>query len=170
MFNRSLVLSIFNIGARTYSSKLIRLNHPKRILRKRPIFAERSDFKIQLANMSSGDTKFVTYNEVQNLKDNKTVLLIDVREPQELKETGIIPGSINIPLSILEQTLTGTPSDEFHAQFHRDKPDLDTPLVFSCKAGIRSSKAQNIAAKLGYSNVRNYKGGWLDWEEHVKKN
>lgn len=40
---------------------------------------------------------FVTFEEVKALKDDKSVLLIDVREPSELKETGVIPGSINIP-------------------------------------------------------------------------
>ncbi|KRT80472.1 hypothetical protein AMK59_7744 [Oryctes borbonicus] len=167
MFRRNLLISIFNIAARTYSSKVIRLHH-RRCIAKRTIFAENKVFNAQIASMSSGDTKLASFEEVKNLKDNKSVLLIDVREPQELKETGIIPGSINIPLSDLESTLKATAAEKFLAQFQREKPDLGTPLVFSCKAGIRSEKAQNIALKLGYSNVRNYKGGWLDWEKHIK--
>ncbi|GJQ81680.1 putative heat shock protein [Trypoxylus dichotomus] len=168
MFRRNLLISIFNIAARTYSSKVIRLNG-QRCIAKRAIFVENKTLNAQIANMSSGDTKLVSFDEVQNLKDNKSILLIDVREPHELKETGVIPGSINIPLNELENTLKATSADKFFTQFQRKKPDLDTPLVFSCKAGIRSEKAQNIALKLGYSNVRNYKGGWLDWEKHTKK-
>lgn len=45
----------------------------------------------------------VTFDYVKSLKDNKEVLLIDVREPSELEETGTIPGSINIPCKYLKK-------------------------------------------------------------------
>lgn len=41
--------------------------------------------------------KIATYKEVKDLPNHKEKLLIDVREPQELKDTGVIPTSINIP-------------------------------------------------------------------------
>ncbi|XP_022910985.2 rhodanese domain-containing protein CG4456-like [Onthophagus taurus] len=118
---------------------------------------------------SGGDTKDVTYEEVKNMKDNKTVYLIDVREPEELKETGSIPGSINIPLNELETTLKNLSSQDFIGKYRRDKPNFDTPLVFSCKAGVRSQKALNIAQSLGFKRLRNYRGGWLDWEKNIKQ-
>lgn len=40
---------------------------------------------------------FATYEEVKDLPNNPGKLLIDVRDPNELKETGQIPTSINIP-------------------------------------------------------------------------
>lgn len=42
-------------------------------------------------------TKFVTYEEVKELPNYPAKMLIDVREPKELEETGKIPTSINIP-------------------------------------------------------------------------
>lgn len=39
----------------------------------------------------------VTYEEVKELPNHPEKLLIDVREPDELNETGIIPTAINIP-------------------------------------------------------------------------
>lgn len=38
-----------------------------------------------------------TYEEVKDLPNNPEKLLIDVREPAEIAETGSIPTSINIP-------------------------------------------------------------------------
>lgn len=38
-----------------------------------------------------------TYEEIKNLPNDPHKLLIDVREPHELQETGKIPTSINIP-------------------------------------------------------------------------
>lgn len=41
----------------------------------------------------------VSFEEVKSLSGNTNcdTLIIDVREPNELKETGVIPRSINIP-------------------------------------------------------------------------
>lgn len=41
--------------------------------------------------------KIATYDEVKELPKHPEKILIDVREPNELKETGVIPTSINIP-------------------------------------------------------------------------
>lgn len=38
-----------------------------------------------------------TYEEVKDLPNHPEKLLIDVREPQEIIDTGIIPTSVNIP-------------------------------------------------------------------------
>jgi 3-mercaptopyruvate sulfurtransferase SseA len=42
-------------------------------------------------------TNIATYEEVKDLPNHPEKLLIDVREPNELQETGQIPTSINIP-------------------------------------------------------------------------
>lgn len=50
--------------------------------------------------MSQEGIPTVTYEYVKTLKNENNVLLIDVREPLELKESGTLPGSINIPCKI----------------------------------------------------------------------
>lgn len=37
------------------------------------------------------------YDEIKDLPNHPEKTLIDVREPDELKQTGVIPTSINIP-------------------------------------------------------------------------
>lgn len=37
------------------------------------------------------------YDQVKILKDDPNYILIDVRQPQELKDNGAIPAAINIP-------------------------------------------------------------------------
>jgi len=122
------------------------------------------------AKMSSskGNIKVVSYNFVEGVKDEKDILLIDVREPSELAETGIIPGSINIPLAEVENALKNLSSEEFFNRYGRQKPSKNFPLVFSCRSGKRSEAASTIAQKLGYNNINNYSGGWLDWEQKNK--
>lgn len=46
---------------------------------------------------SASAPDIATYDEIKKLPSKPNVLLIDVREPAELKETGAVPTSINIP-------------------------------------------------------------------------
>lgn len=113
---------------------------------------------------SSKPIGIVDYAAVKNLPNEPQKLLIDVREPEELKETGQIPSSINIPLGIVSQELAA--SDQvFKSRYGRDKPKSDTEIVFHCKIGKRSLKAAEAASALGFKNVKNYEGSWLDWAE-----
>lgn len=52
--------------------------------------------------MGSNQVVIATYEEVKKLPNHPEKLLIDVREPSELVETGKIPTSINIPCKLAE--------------------------------------------------------------------
>lgn len=41
------------------------------------------------------------YDDIIALKQRNEIILIDVREPSEIKETGILPGSVHIPRKFL---------------------------------------------------------------------
>lgn len=62
---------------------------------------ERSGSNLFLRRLFSADAKqpipIVKYEEILDLPNQPQKTLIDVREPEELKETGAIPCSINIP-------------------------------------------------------------------------
>ena len=102
---------------------------------------------------------------------------MDVREPPELRSTGIIPGAVTIPLSSQPDALYLTP-DEFETRFGFPKPGFDEegaestqPLVFYCKAGVRARTAAQLAQQAGYDPARIgvYEGSWLDWEKNSGK-
>lgn len=117
-------------------------------------------------HFSSDVSPIATYEEVKNLPKNPQVLLIDVREPQELKDTGIVPTSINIPLGQVKDKLSSEFSnEEFKKLFHREKPSSTTELIFMCKIGVRSQKAADLAKTLGYEKSRNFLGSWTEWSE-----
>lgn len=86
-----------------------------------------------------------------------------MREPAEY-EAGYIPGAINIPVSSAPDALF-MPADEFEDKFGFSKPKADQELVFYCKAGVRSSAAAQLAQQIGYYNVGEYRGSWLDWQK-----
>lgn len=75
------------------------------------------------------------------LNNNYVDVVIDVRTPEEIKLTGSLPSSINIPLKNLNFVVPNT------------YPDKNTRILVYCRKGIRANEATQILRSLGYSNV-----------------
>ena len=104
--------------------------------------------------------------QIKNLALHPTPsrILIDTREPCELRETGTIPSAINIPIKSQPDALFLS-ADEFEDKFGFPIPAQDAELVFFCKAGVRSRTAAVFAREAGWENVAEYPGSWMDWEK-----
>ncbi|XP_075718318.1 thiosulfate sulfurtransferase/rhodanese-like domain-containing protein 3 [Rhinoderma darwinii] len=116
-------------------------------------------------SFSTSYSTTVNYEELKDLLKKDGVVLIDVREPWEMKEYGVIKGSINIPLGDLLTALQMTPED-FEKNYNHKLPEKSNTLVLSCLVGIRSGRALAVATSLGYNKVHHYKGGFDDWTKH----
>ena len=77
--------------------------------------------------------------------------IIDVREPAEVQETGMVSGAYNIPRGLLEFQLK--PSEGFPS---------DAPILVYCAVGARAALAGVTLKELGFTNVKNL-GGFKDW-------
>ncbi len=95
-------------------------------------------------NIISGATKIVHWREVQQA-DLSTVILLDVRTPEEFK-CGTITGATNIPLDELRERLDEIPQDK--------------PIYVYCAIGLRGYLAQKILTARGFSDVKNLSGGY----------
>ena len=73
------------------------------------------------------------------------VVLIDVRTAEEFAE-GALPGATRIETPDLAHNIEAL------------APRKDTPVVLYCRSGRRSSAAQEVLEKLGYSQVINAGG------------
>jgi len=105
----------------------------------------------------------VLLDELIQLIDSDAIRLIDVREPNEIEETGSIPSSINIPVTHLKSALLLT-DEEFFMTFGVKKPRKDdTDVVYYGLSSVKSAAAVEIAQKLGYKRARHYTGGWDEW-------
>ncbi|EYE94424.1 rhodanese-like domain-containing protein [Aspergillus ruber CBS 135680] len=95
----------------------------------------------------------------------KNLILVDVREPAELKG-GILPSAVAVPLASQPDALFLSP-DEFETRFGYPKPGVgeEGDIVFYCKAGVRARAAAQLAVQAGYDveRVGVYDGSWLDW-------
>lgn len=83
---------------------------------------------------------------------NDNVTILDVRNPQELENNGIIhEEAINIPLDSLRENL-----DQIPREF---------PIYITCAKGLRGYLATLILAHNGYKNLHNIGGGFTAWKK-----
>jgi hydroxyacylglutathione hydrolase/adenylyltransferase/sulfurtransferase len=86
--------------------------------------------------------------QVAELQREGTIQLVDVREPYEW-EAGRIPGTRHIVLSAVAQ--------------EAETLDRDSPVVFICRVGGRSTMAADAFRRAGYE-AYSLAGGVLAWE------
>ncbi|XP_013788659.1 uncharacterized protein LOC106472554 [Limulus polyphemus] len=92
----------------------------------------------------------VSFEELSALINASDVTLIDVRTPEELKEVGMIPTSVNVPLAEVEQAFQ-LPSNEFKEKYGFPLPSKDDGnVVMTCRSGRRATDAIIIVRKFGY--------------------
>ncbi len=87
-------------------------------------------------------------------------LLIDVREPAEFNALRI-PGSINVPRGILEQS-TEWNYDETLPQLVTGR---EREIVLICRSGKRSILAADVMQQLGFTNVVSLRLGIRGWND-----
>ncbi len=83
------------------------------------------------------------------METDKSILLIDVRTPEEYREVHI-PHSISVPL------------DNLKTKIEKVSPNKETELFIYCRSGARASTACTELVKMGYTNVHNL-GGIMSW-------
>lgn len=94
------------------------------------------------------------YDEI--MKGNITV--IDIREPDELKQTGTIAGAVNAPRGMLE--FYADPS----LPYHKPEFDKEKRIILYCASSGRSALAVKTLKEMGYTNVAHIDGGIKAWE------
>lgn len=80
-------------------------------------------------------------------------LLIDVREPDELRYGGKAKGSLNLPLSRLPQCCDPK-SGHFDKRLAQAQK-TGTPIYLYCASGARSSRAAGVMRNHGFDSVHN---------------
>ena len=98
----------------------------------------------------------ISLEEMQELQAMKNVLIVDVRTPQEFNE-GAIPNA---------QLIDVTAPD------FKDKISelaKDQPIMVYCRSGARSANAMSIMNEMGFNEVYNLEGGYLNYDANKEK-
>ena len=86
--------------------------------------------------------------------------LIDTRCGDDRRASGVIPGSVHIPLSVLFWRLDPTSGHHIPSL-----ADPDRPFVLLCTDGYSSSLAAATLVGLGFTHATDVIGGFRAWVE-----
>ncbi len=105
----------------------------------------------QFINKPTKGTK-ISSHELEKLlaTDGESIILIDVREPEEFEKFRI-PGAISVPLGMLD---TWPILQEL---------DKKSQIVVVCLSGVRSQFAQQMLLDMGFECVLGFAAGMNGW-------
>lgn len=114
--------------------------------------------------------------QVKEATKGKSRLILDVRSQDEYSgktrksgahRKGRIPGSIWLEYN---QTLNDTGflhTKELEELFNSAGVTKDKEIIIYCQSGVRSAHTLFVLTQLlGYRNVKNYDGSWIEWSWH----
>ena len=110
----------------------------------------------ELLNEANELVPRISFEDANAILDDPNTIILDVREGQELRESGKIKGAIHVPRGLLEFVLK--PED------YVEVPEQMKILVY-CAAGARAALAAKTLTYIGYKNVFNL-GGFKEWVEN----
>jgi rhodanese-related sulfurtransferase len=100
----------------------------------------------------------ISPTEASEMRKNKDVLVVDVRDPGEVEKSGKIKGAVNVSRGMLE--FRADPESPYHdAAFRKERP-----VMLYCASGGRSALAGKTLQDLGYGEVYNL-GGFKELTE-----
>ena len=101
------------------------------------------------------EIKTIDANEAFQMLEENKCNLIDIREINELENTGRIESSNHIPRGMLEVFLD--PNSVF---FQNGTVDKDKEFVLFCAGGVRSALAVKSLKDMGYEKISHIEGGF----------
>ena len=108
-----------------------------------------------LVNDAMQEIKTISADEAYKLFENNNCNLIDVREINELENSGKVQGANHIPRGMLEIYL-----DPNSPVFQNGQLDQDKEFVLFCAGGVRSALAVKSLKDMGYQKTSHIEGGF----------
>jgi len=108
-----------------------------------------------LVNMALKKIKTITADEAFQMFEKNNCNLVDIREINELENTGRVEGASHIPRGMLEVYL-----DPNSPIFQNRNFDKDKEIVLFCAGGVRSALAAKSLKDMGYKKISHIEGGF----------
>ena len=109
----------------------------------------------QLVSETMNEIKTISADEAYKMLQGNNCNLVDIREINELENTGRVEGASHIPRGMLEVYL-----DPNSPIFQNRKFDKDKEIVLFCAGGVRSALAAKSLKDMGYEKISHIEGGF----------
>ena len=116
------------------------------------VFAETTALKAKIENLSVDELS-------REMEENDDLLVIDLREIQEVVDLGTIPGAKHVARGMLE--FWADPASPYYRDFFGE----DKRTVVFCAGGGRSVYATLALQDMGYTNVAHLEVGFNGWQK-----
>ncbi|MCP3970872.1 MAG: rhodanese-like domain-containing protein [Rhodobacteraceae bacterium] len=117
----------------------------------RPVKELVADAKAQIRSLDIAETRA--------LQEAGDALMVDIRDPRELKRDGRIPGAFHAPRGMLEFWIDPA------SPYHRQALATDKTLVLFCASAWRSALSAKALQDMGVENVAEMEGGFKAWKD-----
>ena len=108
-----------------------------------------------LVNTAMQEIKTISANEAYEIFEDDNCNLIDIREINELDNTGRIEGASHIPRGMLEVYLDPNSPIMQNGQIDKNKE-----FILFCAGGVRSALAVKSLKEMGYEKISHIDGGF----------
>jgi rhodanese-related sulfurtransferase len=114
----------------------------------------------QMVADARSEVKVISPQEAKQEIDKGNATIIDVREPDEVAESGTVPGARNIPRGVLEiKADTELPMKDPQLQ------DRNQKVIVACGAGGQAALSAKALKDMGFTDVSIIDGGVRGWKE-----
>lgn len=114
------------------------------------IFKQAEDEKVNIENLSIEALKV-------EMAENPDLLLLDIREIQELVDLGTIPGAVHCARGMME--FWASPASPYYRDYFQE----DRRTILFCAGGGRSVFATLALKAMGFTNVAHLEPGFNGW-------
>ena len=108
-----------------------------------------------LVSDAMGEIKTINADEAYQKFENNNCNSIDIREINELDNTGRVEGASHIPRGMLEVYL-----DPNSPIIQNGQVDKNKELILFCAGGVRSALAVKSLKEMGYEKISHIDGGF----------
>ena len=108
-----------------------------------------------LVSDAMSEIKTINAGEAYQKFENNNCNLIDIREINELDNTGRVEGASHIPRGMLEVYL-----DPNSPVIQNGQVDKNKEIILFCAGGVRSALAAKSLKEMGYEKISHIDGGF----------
>ena len=108
-----------------------------------------------LVSEAMSEIKTIDAEQAYQMLKDKNCNLIDIRESNELENSGRVEGASHIPRGMLEVYL-----DPNSPIFQNGQIDQNKEFVLFCAGGVRSALAVKSLKEMGYQKISHVDGGF----------
>ena len=124
--------------------------------------AQSKSFMNRVAEAREGIPMVSPQEAQQRMQDEPNTLMLDVRDSEQIRESGAIPGIHHASLgTLLYKADQNMPENYRDAAFS----DQERPIIVTCGVGAMASVAARELTDMGYSNVSILEGGTQGWKD-----